>query len=79
MPDDRNAIRNAYDRITDTSLAERSRAGDDTTLLAEFCDHLSDDARVLDAGFEIRRKRLVNDSLGDKTGFLLARKPPRER
>lgn len=50
MTDQRDAVREAYDAIADDYLSERSDDPDETALLDDLLERLSDEPRVLDAG-----------------------------
>jgi len=49
-PEPRRVVRDGYDEVADSYLADRPRDGADVVVLRDLLDRLAPDARILDAG-----------------------------
>ena len=70
---DRNAVRVAWDRVSETYANNRNPDGNDADLIAELLESLPDDARVLDVGCGDGMRTLANLP-ADAVGLDLSRR-----
>lgn len=76
--DQRRAVRDGYDQLASEYDARRTDAPEDADFLDELRERIptpEESVSILEAeGFKGLWRRIVDDALGDETGFVLARK-----